>query len=73
MLAIRLDEELIEQVDLLAKSKHTNRSSLIREAIIRLLEDSEDLQLALQAKKKMTSVKPLQQLRKELGLDTTDQ
>lgn len=73
MLAIRIEDELVQEIDLLAKSKHSNRSMIIREAIVRFLEDNEDLKLALHAKKQMKSVKPLKQLRKELGLDSTDQ
>jgi len=69
MLAIRLEDALVEELDLLAKSRHTNRSALIREAIIRFLEDSEDLKMALLAKKKMKSAKSLKQLRKDLELE----
>lgn len=69
MLAIRLEQPLIKAMDDLAKNKHTNRSVLIREAIIRYLEDNEDLELAKTAKQKMKKTKSLAQLRKELGLD----
>lgn len=72
MLAIRLDTPLIQQIDLLAKSKHSNRSSIIREAIIRFLEDNEDLELAMLALKKNKKTKSLAQLRKELELDSSD-
>lgn len=69
MLAIRLETPLIKAIDHLAKAKHINRSSLIREAIIRYLEDNEDLELARLAKQKTKTTKSLTQLRKELGLD----
>ena len=72
MIAIRLDEPLIKEIDLLAKSKHTNRSTIIREALVRFLEDNEDLKLAKLARKKTKSPKSLAQLRKELGLDSKD-
>ncbi len=70
MLAIRVDEALIEQIDWVAKNKHTNRSAIIREAIIRFLEDNEDLAMATLAQQKMKSTKLLSTLRKELGLDS---
>ena len=70
MLAIRLDEELEKELDLLAKSKGSNRSAVVREAIIQYLEDNEDLQLAKESLSKMNSTKSLKQLRKELGLDS---
>ena len=72
MLAVRLENPLIKQIDTLAKSKHTNRSAIIRQAIVRFLEDNEDLELAQLAQKKMKSAKSLAQLRKELGLDRSD-
>ncbi len=69
MLAIRLDKELEQELDLLAKSRGSNRSAVVREAIIQYLEDNEDLQLAKESLSKMSSTKSLKQLRKELGLD----
>ena len=39
MLAIRLDKELEKEIDLLAKSRGSNRSAVVREAIIKYLED----------------------------------
>jgi RHH-type rel operon transcriptional repressor/antitoxin RelB len=69
MLAIRVEDFLIEQVDTLAKLRHSNRSAIIREAIIRFIEDNEDIALAMSAKRKIKSTKSLKQLRKELGLD----
>ena len=70
MLAIRLDKELEKELDLLAKSQGSNRSAVVREAIIQYLEDNEDLQLAKESLSKMNSTKSLKQLRKELGLDS---
>ena len=70
MLAIRLDKELEQELDLLAKTRGSNRSAVVREAIIQYLEDNEDLQLAKQSLSKMSSTKSLKQLRKELGLDS---
>ena len=70
MLAVRLDKELEKELDLLAKIRGTNRSAVVREAIIQYLEDNEDLQLAKESLSKMSSTKSLKQLRKELGLDS---
>jgi RHH-type rel operon transcriptional repressor/antitoxin RelB len=70
MLAIRLDKELEKELDLLAKTRGSNRSAVVREAIIRYLEDNEDVQLAKESLSHMSSTKSLKQLRKELGLDS---
>ena len=69
MFAIRLDKELEDALDTLAKARGSNRSAVVREAIIRYLEDNEDLELAQASLAGMKSAKPLTQLRKELGLD----
>jgi len=69
MLAIRLDKEIERDLDLLAKNRGSNRSAVVREAILQYLEDNEDLDLAKQAQSQMLVHKPLKQLRKELGLD----
>jgi RHH-type rel operon transcriptional repressor/antitoxin RelB len=69
MLAIRLDKELEKELDLLAKTKGSNRSAVVREAIIQYLEDNEDLQLAKESLTHMSRTKSLKQLRNELGLD----
>lgn len=70
MLAVRLDKELERALDLLAKTRGSNRSAVVREAIIQYLEDNEDLQLAKASLSKVSSTKSLKQLRKELGLDS---
>jgi RHH-type transcriptional regulator, rel operon repressor / antitoxin RelB len=69
MLAIRLEKELEEQIDMLAKVKQSNRSAVVREAVIRYLEDNEDLELARQALAETKGGKSLKELRRELGLD----
>ena len=70
MLAIRLEKDLEQEIDLLAKSKGSNRSAVVREAIVRYLEDNEDLELARQALTETGSSKSLRALRKDLGLDS---
>ena len=69
MFAIRLDKEIEQELNLLAKSRGTNRSVVVREAILRYLEDNEDLELAKEARSRILSSKSLKQLRKDLGLD----
>lgn len=69
MLAIRLEKELEVELDLLAKSKGSNRSAVVREAIVRYLEDNEDLEMARLAQAEMGGSKSLNDLRGDLGLD----
>ena len=69
MLVIRLEKDLEWEIDLQAKSKGSNRSAVVREAIVRYLEDNEDLELAKQAFAETRSSKSLSDLRKDLGLD----
>ncbi len=69
MLAIRLDKELEEQIDLMAKLKGCTRSALVREAVVRYLEDNEDLELARQALAETRGSRSLKELRRDLGLD----
>ena len=69
MIAIRLEKEIEQELDLLAKTLGSNRSAMVREAILRYLEDSEDLILAKSAQSSMKASKSLKQMRKEIGLD----
>jgi len=70
MLAIRLDKQIEQELDMLAKARGSNRSVVVREAILQYLEDNEDLALAKQALIHTKGSKSLTQLRKELGLDS---
>ena len=69
MLAVRLETDLESQLEALARAKHRSKSELVREAILRMLEDEEDADLAAIAQERTKSTKTLAQLRKELGLD----
>ncbi|MFK5925957.1 MAG: ribbon-helix-helix protein, CopG family [Desulfuromusa sp.] len=69
MLAIRLEKELEAELDLLVKSIGSNRSAVVREAIVRYLEDSEDLELARLALAETGGSKSIKDLRRDLGLD----
>ena len=70
MFAIRLDKEIEQELDLLAKTRGSNRSAVVREAILQYLEDNEDLTLAKHAQSHMCGSKTLKQLRKDIGLDS---
>jgi len=69
MLALRLEKALERKVAALAKVSGRSKSEVVREAILRLVEDAEDLEVAARALKETRSTRPLRQLRKELGLD----
>ena len=69
MLAIRLGKALENKLAALAKVSGRSKSEVVRDAIVRLIEDQEDLELAEQALRATRSTKSLRQLRKELGLD----
>lgn len=70
MLAIRLDKELEQELDLLVKAKGSNRSSVVREAIVRYMEDNEDLKLVHQALSESGQRKSLKEIRTDLDLDS---
>lgn len=69
MLALRIGEDLLADVDGLATQQHTSRSNIVRQAIVRFLEDSEDIQLALSSKKKSSSTESLKDLKSDIELD----
>ena len=71
MLALRLDDELEKRVADLAYRQGRNKSALVREALIRYMEDQEDIEMA-EAVLKNQSGKPtysLAEVRRELGLE----
>jgi RHH-type rel operon transcriptional repressor/antitoxin RelB len=69
MLALRLEKELERKLAALAKVRGRSKSELVRDAIRRMIEDEEDLELAAEVLRTTRSAKPLKRLRKELGLD----
>ena len=68
MLALRLERQLEAKLEALARVKGRSKSEVVRDAILKLIEDEEDLDIAEQALRKTRSSKSLRQLRKELGL-----
>jgi len=69
MLALRLEKELEAKLAALARIKGRTKSEVVRDAIVRMIEDTEDLALAEKALRRTRSAKSLRQLRKELGLE----
>ena len=69
MLAIRLEKELEERIAELAVARGGNKSTVVREAVLRYLEDQEDIALARRAKKSGGRGKSIAEVRKALGLD----
>ena len=71
MATFYLDDELVKRIADLAHRQGRNRSALVREALIRYLEDQEDIEMA-EAVLKNQSGKPtysLEEVRRELGLE----
>ena len=71
MLALRLDDELEKRVAELAYRQGRNKSALVREALIRYMEDQEDIEMAEAVLKNQVG-KPtysLAEVRRELGLE----
>ena len=69
MLALRLEKKLEAKLAALARVRGRTKSQVVREAILRMIEDTEDLEMAEKALRKTRSPKSLRRLRKELGLD----
>ena len=69
MLALCLEKDLEAKLAVLARIKGCTKSEVVREAIVRMIEDTEDLALAKKALRCTRSAKSLRRLRKEPGLD----
>jgi len=69
MLAIRLEKELEKRIAELAEARGGNKSTVVREAVIRYLEDLEDIALVRRAKKAGGRARSIAEVRKSLGLD----
>lgn len=68
MLALRLEKELEARVARVAAARGSNKSAVVREAVIRYLEDQEDIVLAKRARKTRGKAKTIAEVRKALGL-----
>jgi len=69
MLAIRLEKELEAKIAKIAAAKGGNKSAIVREAVIRYLEDLEDAVLAQRARKAGGKTRTIAEIRKALGLE----
>ena len=72
MLDLRLDDELEKRLAELAYRQGRNKSAIVREALIRYMEDQEDIEMAeavllnnMKGQKTLT----LEEARRALGLD----
>ena len=69
MLALRLEKELEDRIAKVAAAKGSNKSAVVRDAVIRYLEDQEDAALARRARDAGGKSKSIAEVRKALGLD----
>lgn len=69
MLALRLEKKLEAKLAALARVRGRTKSEVVRDAILRAIEDAEDLEVAERALRRTRSSKSLRQLRKQLGLE----
>ena len=71
MLALRLDDELEKRIADLATRQGRNKSALVREALIRYMEDQEDIEMPEAVLNNMKGQKTLtlEEARRALGLD----
>ena len=70
MLAIRLPEEIEKRLDILAKKTGRTKTYYVREAAIDHLEELEDIYLALQRLENPKKRWSLEDLEKEIDLDS---
>jgi len=69
MLAVRLEKRLEAAIARIAEATGSTKSGVVREAVLRYLEDREDTVLAAQAKQAGGRAKSIAEVRKSLGLD----
>ena len=70
MLAIRLPDEIEKRLDVLAKKTGRTKTYYVREAIIEHLEELEDIYLSLDRLEKPAKRWSLEDLEKEIDLDS---
>lgn len=66
MLALRLEKELEDRIARIAAAKGSNKSTVLREAVMRYLEDHEDAVLAQRARKVRGKARTIAEVRKAL-------
>lgn len=70
MLAVRLEKQLETAIARIAEATGSTKSGVVREAVVRYLEDREDIVLAEQARKAGGRAKSIAEVRKSLGLES---
>lgn len=68
MLTVRIDKELQAAIERLAKAEGRTKSSIVREALLRYIEDSDDAMLVAQARRAGGRAKSIAEVRKANGL-----
>lgn len=68
MLTVRIDKELQAAIARLAKAEGRTKSSIVREALLRYIEDSDDAMLVAQARRAGGRAKSIAEVRKANGL-----
>ena len=68
MLTVRLDKQLEAAIARVAKATGRTKSSVVREALLRYLEDIEDAALAGRARRTGGRTKSIAEIRKAIGL-----
>jgi len=70
MLGVRLEPELEKRLERLAKKTGRTKSYYAKEAIRQYIEDREDYLLAVEVSKRNEKTFSLEEVRRELGLDS---
>ena len=70
MLGVRLEPELEKRLERLAKKTGRTKSYYAKEAIRQYIEDCEDYLLAVEVSKRNEKTFSLEEVRRELGLDS---
>lgn len=68
MVSVRIDKELEAAIARVAKETGRTKSSVVREALVRYLEDIEDAALVVQARRAGGRAKSIAGVRKAIGL-----
>lgn len=68
MLTVRIDKELQAAIERLAKAEGRTKSSIVREALLRYIEDSDDAMLVAQARRAGGRAKSIAEVGKAIGL-----
>lgn len=70
MIAVRLPDDIEERLEMLAKKTGRTKTYYVREAVIDHLEELEDIYLSLSRLEKPTKRWSLEDLEKEIDLDS---